>query len=38
MPCEGGITDFDSAFQLAADLAEKYIASSLVVFIFMTDG
>ena len=38
MSCKGGGTDFDEAFKLAAQITEKYIANSLVVFIFMTDG
>ena len=38
MPCRGGGTDFDPPFNLAASLASNYITSSIVVFIFMTDG
>ena len=38
MPFIGGGTNFDAPFNIAAALAEKYITSSSVVFIFMTDG
>ena len=33
-----GGTSFDPPFDKAADLAQKYINSSIVLFIFMTDG
>ena len=38
MPFRSGGTDFDPPFNMAAGLASKYIESSIVVFIFMTDG
>ena len=38
MPFSSGGTEFGPPFNMAASLAEKYIANSIVVFIFMTDG
>ena len=38
MPFRSGGTDFDPPFNMAANLATKYINNSIVIFIFMTDG
>lgn len=38
LPYGGGGTDFDSPFNMAAQLAARYINNSIIVFVFMTDG
>jgi len=35
---QGGGTNFDPPFDMAANLAQKYISNSIILFIFMTDG
>lgn len=38
-PCfSSGGTDFDPPFDMAADIAQRYINNSIILFIFMTDG
>ena len=38
IPYNGGGTNFEYPFLMAAEMAEKYIEDSFIVFIFMTDG